>query len=144
MKAVQLQPSARRLTRRRITPKQQADLAAGTQSVVLYNVPWSVYQDLCDAQGERHIRMTFDKGTLEIKSVSANHDWYKSLFGYLVLALAVAFNKRMGAFGSFTHRREDVAKALEPDQCFYFKHFDQVRGKRDIDLNVDPPPDLAI
>ena len=35
-------------------------------------------------------------------------------------------------------------RGLEPDECFYLEHELQMRGKRDFDLSVDPPPDLAI
>ena len=35
-------------------------------------------------------------------------------------------------------------QAVEPDACFYIEHEAQIRGKRRIDLTVDPPPDLAI
>lgn len=33
---------------------------------------------------------------------------------------------------------------IEPDQCFYIQNQAQMRGKRRIDLTLDPPPDLAI
>lgn len=33
---------------------------------------------------------------------------------------------------------------LEPDQCFYIANQAQMRGKRRINLAIDPPPDLAI
>jgi Uma2 family endonuclease len=33
---------------------------------------------------------------------------------------------------------------LEPDECFYIQNQALVRGKRSIDLNEDPPPDLVI
>ncbi|PON15789.1 hypothetical protein C2W62_21920 [Candidatus Entotheonella serta] len=35
-------------------------------------------------------------------------------------------------------------QAVEPDTCFYIEHEAEIRGKRRIDLTVDPPPDLAI
>jgi Uma2 family endonuclease len=33
---------------------------------------------------------------------------------------------------------------LEPDECYYIANEPRVRGKDDLDLAVDPPPDLAI
>jgi Uma2 family endonuclease len=35
-------------------------------------------------------------------------------------------------------------QAVEPDECFYIQHEPEIRGKRRIDLSIDPPPDLAI
>ena len=46
--------------------------------------------------------------------------------------------------GSTTFSREDLAKGLEPDECYYIEHVDAIRGKDRLDLAVDPPPDLAI
>lgn len=33
---------------------------------------------------------------------------------------------------------------IEPDYCFYIDHLEQVRGKKRIDWQVDPPPDLVL
>lgn len=33
---------------------------------------------------------------------------------------------------------------IEPDYCFYIDHLEQVRGKKRIDWQVDPPPDLIL
>jgi Uma2 family endonuclease len=45
--------------------------------------------------------------------------------------------------GSTTWRRE-LRKGLEADQCYYVQHESLIRGRMDIDLQRDPPPDLAI
>ncbi len=47
-------------------------------------------------------------------------------------------------FGSTTFKREPTEGGVEPDQCFYIQNHELMRGKRRIDLTVDPPPDLAI
>jgi len=46
--------------------------------------------------------------------------------------------------GSTTFKRKDLAKGFEPDSCFYIDHAEQVRGKEELDLVTDPPPDLVI
>ena len=48
------------------------------------------------------------------------------------------------ALGSTTFSRHDLAKGLEPDECYYIEHAADIRGKLEIDLSVDPPPDLAV
>jgi Uma2 family endonuclease len=35
-------------------------------------------------------------------------------------------------------------KGLEPDVCFYIQNRAAILGKEEIDLEIDPPPDLAI
>jgi Uma2 family endonuclease len=46
--------------------------------------------------------------------------------------------------GSTTFKREDLAQGVEPDASFYIQHREHVRGKSQIDLAADPPPDLMI
>ena len=43
-----------------------------------------------------------------------------------------------------TCKREDIEKGFEPDKCFYVQNEPQMWNKMDVDLAVDPPPDLAI
>jgi len=47
-------------------------------------------------------------------------------------------------FGSTTFRREDRRKGLEPDKCYYFANSSRVRGMKQFDSAIHPPPDLAI
>jgi Uma2 family endonuclease len=128
---VQRRPATRR---RRGTPNR----------VVLHGVDWQTYCTVSDAFPERPIRFTYDRGTLEIMTVSNEHERYKSLMNLAVVAAAVALGRTIGSFGSFTHRRQDLLRALEPDLCFYLEHFDAVKGKKQIRLETDPPPDLAV
>jgi Uma2 family endonuclease len=46
--------------------------------------------------------------------------------------------------GSRTCKREDLARGLEPDQCYYIENEEIVRSLNQIDLNQAPPPDLVI
>src|SRR5260370_377378 len=43
-----------------------------------------------------------------------------------------------------TFRREDLDRGLEPDNCYYIQHETAVRERDEIDLTIDPPPDLAV
>jgi Uma2 family endonuclease len=81
---------------------------------------------------------------MEIMTVSGIHDRLKSLLGVLVVAAAEELERDIACFGSFTHRREDLARAMEPDSCYYVVNVAAVLGKRNIDLHKDPPPDLAL
>ena len=45
---------------------------------------------------------------------------------------------------STTFRREDEAAGKEADTSFYLAHEQEIRDKDEIDLTIDPPPDLAI
>jgi Uma2 family endonuclease len=72
------------------------------------------------------------------------HEEYKTLFLLLIGVWAEELNIALKCFGSKTHRRKDIKRGAEPDQCFYVKNLARIRGKRSINLLRDPPPDLVI
>ncbi len=47
-------------------------------------------------------------------------------------------------FGSTILKNEQMRQAVEPDTSFYIQNQAAIIGKNRIDLNIDPPPDLAI
>jgi Uma2 family endonuclease len=59
-----------------------------------------------------------------------------------VVAEEVGVNFRN--LGSTTFKRPDLQKGFEPDSCFYIQSAPRIRGKRQIELPQDPPPDLLI
>jgi Uma2 family endonuclease len=46
--------------------------------------------------------------------------------------------------GSATYRRRRKAKGAEPDTSFYVQNAARKIGKRRIDLETDPPPDVVV
>jgi Uma2 family endonuclease len=76
--------------------------------------------------------------------LSAEHENYKDVLVLLLNILAEELGIDVSSFGSTTFRREDLARGFEPDGCFYIQNEAAVRGKKQIDLAVDPPPDLVI
>jgi Uma2 family endonuclease len=115
------------------------------QRVTLYNVSWETYERLlADLQDSSAPRMTYDRGTLEIMSPSSEHERYNRIAAQIVEELAVEMNINFDSLGSTTFRREDIDRGFEPDSCFYIQNAMAVRGKKRIDLSVDPPPDLVI
>ncbi len=43
--------------------------------VIMYSVPWSVYERILDALGEYHVRHTYDHGTLEMRGLLNGVNW---------------------------------------------------------------------
>lgn len=111
---------------------------------VIYGVTWEQYLALLDWVGDRHIRITFDGENLELMSPSYEHGRGDSLIGYLVRRLSEELDLDICSSGPTTFKSEQVKKGLEPDECFWFQNEPLIRGKTELDLNVDPPPDLAI
>lgn len=114
------------------------------QRFVLEGVDWAFYELLLQQVGDRHIFITYDRGRLELMAPSYRHDRSAEAIGSLVAVLAEELNIPFAAAGSTTFRRADLNRGLEPDKCFYLANEPRVRGKREINLDVDPPPDLAV
>jgi Uma2 family endonuclease len=76
--------------------------------------------------------------------LSTKHERPNRTLALLVEVLAEELNMDVQRLGSPTFTREDLDKGFEPDSCFYIQNEARVRGKDEIDLAVDPPPDLVI
>jgi Uma2 family endonuclease len=74
----------------------------------------------------------------------AEHEYAKCLIADMVAILLEEMDREFIALGSTTLKNDHAEQAVEPDECFYIRHEAEVRGKSRIDLNTDPPPDLAL
>jgi Uma2 family endonuclease len=117
----------------------------GEQRLLLHDVSWPAYIAIGEALRDRAgLRMTYDRGSLEFMTHSAEHEKHKKRLARLVEALAEEFQLRIETAGNMTFQREDLARGLEPDDCFWIAHEAQVRGKLTWDPTRDPPPDLVL
>ena len=122
-----------------------ATLIQSPDRVVLRNISWPTYQSLMgDFEQEPALRLTYDRGTLEIRMPLAPHETYKKLLGRLIEAATEELELEIRSLGSRTCNREDLARGLEPDQCYYIQQEALVRDIEQIDLAHFPPPDLAV
>jgi len=113
--------------------------------VILRNISWHTYQALItDFENSPAVRLTYDRGTLEIRMPLDPHESYKKLIGRLIEAATEELGLEVRSLGSRTCNREDFSNGLEPDQCYYIQHEPVVRGVEQIDLNKLPLPDLAL
>lgn len=120
-------------------------LTQSPNRVLLRNISWQTYQDLLkDLEEQPGIRLTYDRGLLEIMAPSPPHENYKKVLGRFVETLTEELNIEIKSLGSLTCKREDLARGLEPDQCYYIQNEAVVRTLDEIDFNQDPPPDLVI
>jgi len=114
------------------------------QQFLLEDADWELYEAILERVGDRHIFVTYDRGRLELMSPSYKHDMRGRAIALLVNILAEELQIPLQGAGSTTFRREDLDQGLEPDECFYIRNVNRVIGKSEIDLSVDPAPDLAI
>ena len=122
-----------------------ATLIQSPDRVILRHISWQTYQSLIqDFEQEPAMRLTYDRGNLEIRMPLDPHETYKKLLGRFVEAATEEVGLEIRSLGSLSCNREDLAKGLEPDQCYYIQNEALVRGIEQIDLSQFPPPDLAI
>jgi Uma2 family endonuclease len=118
---------------------------ATSRRVVLYNIDWRGYcaigRILTDRPG---LRLTYDRGVLEIMTTSPEHERFKRLIDRLLTAWVDDMGIAMTCLGSMTFKRRKDLRGLEPDQCYWVAHEAEIRGKNQIDFRVDPPPDLVL
>src|SRR5579864_8638649 len=126
------------------TVLEPSRLAQTDQRYVLYGIDWETYDAISRALGNRPTRLTFDGENLEFMSPSPIHEWYANLIGRMLEALALELGMPIRSGGSTTFKRRSVERGLEPDKCFWVQSEPAVRGKMEIDLLLDHPPDLAI
>ncbi len=112
--------------------------------MALENVSWELYELLLRDTDGQHMRITYDQGRLVLVSPALIHGRMKKLAGRLIEMATFELAIPVSSFGSTTWKRQDLAKGLEADECYYIQNEPSVHGRTDIDLKRDPPPDLAV
>jgi Uma2 family endonuclease len=113
--------------------------------VILNNISWQTFNNILTELGEnRVVRLAYLAGNLEIITPWGEHENTNRFIDDLIRILADELNLNLKKFGSLTLKREDMLRGAEPDSCYYIQNEPLVRGKKDIDVNFDPPPDLVL
>ncbi|MDZ8135697.1 MAG: Uma2 family endonuclease [Nostoc sp. DedQUE04] len=125
--------------------KLQQIIVKPGQQMLLQDISWQQLEDILEEMGERRAaRISYSHGWLEIMVPLPEHEKDKELIGDLVKILLEILQIDFEPFGSTTLKNERMRQAVEPDTSFYIQNQAAVIGKKRIDLNIDPPPDLAI
>lgn len=115
------------------------------QYLLLHDKTWDEYRAFEGIVDRRPgCRLTYDRGRMEFMTLSHLHEFIKMLMHDFLTILTDEFEVPRKSGGSTTFRREDLDRGLEPDQSYYLQNEPLVRGKDDLDLSVDPPPDLVV
>ncbi|NET03530.1 MAG: Uma2 family endonuclease [Symploca sp. SIO2B6] len=113
--------------------------------VLFHEVSWSEFEAILAELGEhRASRVAYLDRTLEIRMPLPEHEKAKIIIGDLLKILLDELDLNWEPFGSTTFKRQDMAAGIEPDDCFYIQNYARMIGRENLDLTVDPPPDLAI
>ncbi|MDY6781905.1 MAG: Uma2 family endonuclease [Cyanobacteriota bacterium] len=115
------------------------------ERVLLYDVSWSEFENILEELGEhRSSRIACDGEILEIAVPLLKYERDKEQISDFVKALLEEIEVDFWCLGSTTFKNSEAFQGIEPDNCFYIKNEALIRGKKRIDLTVDPPPDLAL
>ena len=109
------------------------------------DVDWDGFEAIVAELGDRRAsRIAYFDRTLELRTPSPKHEKAKVLLGNMVTILLEEHRIPNECFGSTTFKRKDLNVGVEPDDCFHIQNAERMRDRDDLDLTVDPPPDLVI
>jgi Uma2 family endonuclease len=115
--------------------------------LTLTGIRWQTYVQLSD-EVRSGVRITYDRGRMEIVMPGEVHEDVKTILTRIIVAYAEAIDVDAEGLGNWTMRREDLARGLEPDDCYSVAtaalRIATRREGRRLDLTIDPPPDLVV
>ena len=113
--------------------------------VILDPVTWETFNQLLQELGDkRSQRLAYSQGTLEIMTPLGKHEHSNRFIERLIYAIIDKLELEVKSLGSLTLKAEHLQKGVEPDSCFYIQNEWRVRNKQNIEIGVDPVPDLVL
>ena len=106
----------------------------GEDRIVLSGISWEMYELLRDNEENWHVHMAYDQGKLELMSPSPDHESISKLIGHMIETLAEELSIPFRSLRCTTWRRQDLAKGLEADECYYILNHHRVNKRRMVDL----------
>nr|WP_245817407.1 Uma2 family endonuclease [Hydrococcus rivularis] len=91
------------------------------EKITLSGISWQTYETLLKELSHRRLRLTYNRGTLEIMAPSPEHELYKKVLGRFVETIAEELEINIYPLGSTTFQRPQLSGA-EPDECFYLQN----------------------
>lgn len=119
-------------------------IAAAREQFFFENADWELCRKIVGANPNRRMRLSFANNRLFIMSPLPIHDKWKKTLARLIESASEEIQLPISSFGSSTWIHDGMQRAIESDECYYIANESVIRGRADIDLNRDPPPDLAI
>ena len=114
-------------------------------SITLHDVTWDEYEELLEQVGEaRGLRISYDNGSLQIVTISAEHEKYSDFIKSLIAGIRLRLRLNILSFGSATMRKRKRSAGHEPDSCFYVQTASLIGNRVQLDFETDPPPDIVV
>ncbi len=116
----------------------------GEKRITFRHLDWCAFKQIQALLSDRtRARFTYDNGILEITMPLEAHERSARLIERFILILVTEMGMKLKTMGSTTLDREDLLKSAEPDNGYYIQNYPLV-ADHEIDLNVDPAPDLVV
>lgn len=80
---------------------------------------WDGYLRYLEAAEGRRLRITYDRGDIELMSVSPQHERSKKALAQLVEMAIFELGMNSAGGGNTTFRRKALDRGLEPDECYW-------------------------
>ena len=112
----------------------------------VFQIPgsWDDYETLSQQLGDRSIpRIKYRLGEIWLMSPLPEHGRNVSLIADVIKAILDHLGKEYEAFTPITMKLPQRS-GIEPDYCFYIDNWQAVSGKKRINWETEPPPDLII
>jgi Uma2 family endonuclease len=105
---------------------------------------WSDYEALSSQLGDRSIpRLKYRHGTIWLMSPLPEHGRNVHVIANVITTILDYLDKEYEAFTPVTMKLPQRS-GIEPDYCFYIDNWQAAAGKKRIDWETEPAPDLVV
>ncbi|MDJ0595249.1 MAG: Uma2 family endonuclease [Pleurocapsa sp. MO_226.B13] len=112
---------------------------------LLTNISWQTFKVMLMEMGsQRPNRIAYESGTVEIMTPLMPHENSNRVIEGFVVVMCEELGLEIKRTGSLTLTRDDLERGGEPDSSYYIQNESSVRDRENIDLAIDPPPDLVL
>jgi Uma2 family endonuclease len=125
-------------------PSARTEAREAVQRFLIHSVHWNIYESLLRELGDRPIRLTFDRGDLELMSLPDEQNLYTRLVDKLVKTLAEVTKTPLKCGKRLIFKRHELERGLEPDRYYYIDNDLPAREMREFNSAYDLPPDLVV
>jgi Uma2 family endonuclease len=113
-------------------------------AVVRLPATWQDYQSLCEQRGSGSVPwIKYRDGDALLMAPLPQQGRNARLLADIIKALLDYLEQEYDAFTPVTMDLPEES-GIEPDYCFYINNWEAVTGKKRINWQSDPPPDLAL
>lgn len=118
--------------------------ARNLDQIVFHGASWDLYEAILRVYDEDPTRINYEEGTLEIMTLSFEHELFKRAIVKMVDAVIEEFDVPAVPGGSTTLKLEAQLRGLEADECYWVRNATGLNDTLAVDLSIHPPPDLVV